>query len=331
MTFSYISLVLALFLHLPLLSSAAPIWHEHYRQLTRRGSYTLSKSYEGDTFFDNMKFFSDTDPTHGFVDYQTKEEAMNKGLAKVEDGVVILAVDSTTTLDVGTNRSSVRVSSTDTYNGGLFIYDIAKMPVGPTTWPAIWSTAEANWPDNGEIDVIEGTTESTGNQITMHTGAGCTLTTGQAITGTTVDSELTCESGGSNNNGCPTKDPDTSSFGAGFNSAGGGVFAELWDPSVGIKVWRWSQGSVPEDITSKSPDPSSWGNPVSFIPNGQACGIADHFKDHNIIIGTYLPVCGDWAGATYSGTGTCQEAVAVASNYVDAQWKINSIRVYQTS
>ncbi|KAF5387384.1 hypothetical protein D9757_005720 [Collybiopsis confluens] len=321
---SYIFMVIAL---LPLLTSAAPLWHEHYRQLTRRGSYTLNTSYEGDNFFDEFDFFSDPDPTQGLVTYQTRENAFSKGLASVQDSVAVLAVDSTSNLAVGANRDSVRVSSKAKFNSGLFIYDVASMPIGPTTWPALWSTAEDNWPNNGEIDIIEGVTESTTNRITMHTAPGCSLSTGQANTGTINEQELSCDASLNDNSGCPTEDNDTHSWGASFNSAGGGILAELWDPNVGIKIWRWQRDSVPADIMSKDPDPSTWGNPISFIPNGQSCNIADYFKEHMIIIN--ITLCGSWAGATYSGTGTCQEAVAVASNYVDAQWKINSIRVYQ--
>lgn len=34
---------------------------------------------------------------------------------------------------------SVRITSQDTYNGGLFIADFSKFAYGPTIWPAFWS------------------------------------------------------------------------------------------------------------------------------------------------------------------------------------------------
>ncbi|KAJ4475046.1 putative glycoside hydrolase family 16 protein [Lentinula aciculospora] len=326
MMFSFIYFSFALLLSLPLLSSAAPLRHRRSKMINRRTTYTPSDRYAGDTFFDNWDFFTGADPTEGYVAYQSRENATSTGLAKVENGVAIVSVDSTSTLPSGTNRASVRISTQKTYNGGLFIYDVASMPVGCGTWPAIWSTSTGTWPNDGEIDMIEGVHESTENQITMHTNAGCTLATGQAITGTV--SGTTCESSGSNNNGCPTMDTTPSGWGAAFNSAGGGVFAKLWD-DTGIKIWHFSRSNIPADITSKNPDPSTWGNPVSFMPSGDSCNVADHFKDHSLIIN--ITLCGQWAGATYSCGGTCQSAVMDPSNFVDAQWKINSIVVYQPS
>jgi hypothetical protein len=327
-------------LSLPLLSSAAPIQHRRSQasKFNRRTSYTLEDNYSGPSFFDSFNFFSSKDPTNGYVAYQTKEDAISKGLATVDsNGTIVIAVDSTTTLSSdelngGQYRASVRISTQKTYNGGLFIYDVVKMPVGMTTWPAIWSTAEDNWPDNGEIDMIEGVHESTQNQITMHTNATCTLPTGQLITGTVTNIDdngsSNCDST-SNDDGCPTMDPTENGWGTNFNANGGGVFAKLWDPEVGIKIWHFPRGSVPSDITSQNPDPSSWGNPVSFLPNGDNCDVASHFIDHSLIIN--ITLCGDWAGAVYSGSGTCLDATGDPSNYADAQWMLNSILVYQPS
>ncbi|KAJ3933138.1 MAG: putative glycoside hydrolase family 16 protein [Lentinula lateritia] len=324
--FTFIYFGFTLLLSLPLLSSAAPLRHRRSKMLNRRTTYTLSDTYEGDSFFDTWDFFTDTDPTQGSVAYQSRENATAMGLAKVENGVAIIAVDSTSTLPSGTNRASVRISTQKTYNGGLFIYDVPFMPVGCGTWPAIWSTSTGTWPDDGEIDMIEGVHESIDNQITMHTNAGCTLATGQAITGTV--SGTTCESSDSNNNGCATMDTTPSGWGTAFNAAGGGVFAKLWD-DTGVKIWHFSRGNIPADITSKNPDPSTWGNPVSFLPSGDSCNVAEHFKDHSLIIN--ITLCGQWAGATFSCGGTCQSAVMDPSNFVDAQWKVNSILVYQPS
>lgn len=107
----------------------------------------------------------------------------------------------------------------------------------------------------------------------------------------------------------------------------GGVLATLIDDS-GISIWRFERGSIPSDINSQTPDPSSWGVPMAFW-SASTCDISHHFKNMSIVINTTL--CGDWAGGAFSSTcsGSCSAAVAKASNFDYAQWKINYVAVYQ--
>ena len=42
------------------------------------------------------------------------------------------------------------------------------------TWPAVWEVG-ANWPDEGEVDIVEGVNGITPNQATLHTTAGTTV------------------------------------------------------------------------------------------------------------------------------------------------------------
>jgi len=281
--------------------------------------------YEGDSFLDGWNFFDKGDPTHGLVNYQNAGDAKSKGLAVVNNGQVILSVDDTTQLRPGDKRDSVRISTKKTYNGGLFVADFAAMPVGCSVWPAWWSVGP-NWPAGGEIDVLEGVHNQDTNQYTLHTGAGCSLdntvkTTGRAL-GTT------CASSGSDNSGCAFKDSDTRSYGRGFNNAGGGVYAHLWD-NTGIKIWHFARDEIPKDLTAGNPDPSSWPTPAAQFA-ASTCEVGKFFHDHVLTIDTTL--CGDWAGATYGSAGcpgTCGEAVADPKNFVDAKWKINYIAVYE--
>ena len=51
-------------------------------------------------------FFEKQDPTHGLVNYQSRNQALKKKLAYVEDGTTVLTVDSTSTVPVGGKRDS---------------------------------------------------------------------------------------------------------------------------------------------------------------------------------------------------------------------------------
>lgn len=66
------------------------------------------------------------------------------------------------------SHSSVRITSTKTYNAGLVVADFAAMPVGCSLWPAFWSYNLEKWPIAGEIDVIEGVNKQTTLVILPH-------------------------------------------------------------------------------------------------------------------------------------------------------------------
>ena len=62
---------------------------------------------------------------------------MDAGLAYVrDDGVTVMKVDDTTVLREGEHRKSVRIHTKKQYNGGLFLFDLIKMPMGCSFWPA---------------------------------------------------------------------------------------------------------------------------------------------------------------------------------------------------
>lgn len=107
----------------------------------------------------------------------------------------------------------------------------------------------------------------------------------------------------------------------------GGVLATMIDDS-GISIYRFERGSIPSDIDAQSPDPSSWGVPTAFW-SSSTCDISSHFKDMSIVFDT--TICGGWAGSAFSDTcsGSCSAAVANASNFDYAQWKVNYVAVYQ--
>lgn len=98
---------------------------------------------------------------------------------------------------------------------------------------AFWSNGP-DWPNGGEIDIIEGVGDYTNNQATIHTKAGCSIpSTNQnvlAITGNVIG--LTdCAAASTGNQGCGIRSSSSNSFGAGFNAIGGGIYASQF-PSV---------------------------------------------------------------------------------------------------
>ncbi|KAH8798338.1 concanavalin A-like lectin/glucanase domain-containing protein [Xylogone sp. PMI_703] len=292
-------------------------------------SYSLRHNYTASNFFSEWRFFTDADPTHGFVDYVDQSFAQASGLVNTDNHQIYMGVDNET-MDPSSGRKSVRVFSKTTFTHGLFIADVQHMPTGCGTWPAWWM-AGPNWPNNGEIDVIEGVNSGDTNSITLHTSAGCNITT----TGSQAGSELATPNCNSNNafGGCGISTNNTQNYGSGFNAIGGGVYAMQWTSSA-IKTWFFPRSSIPPDITVDHPNPSGWGAPIALFNGGVGCNIDSHFANLAIIFDTTF--CGDWAGSVWN-VGSCGSLASSCEAYVaanphafnDAYWSINSVKVYQ--
>ncbi|KAG2128597.1 glycoside hydrolase family 16 protein [Suillus clintonianus] len=293
-------------------------------------TYTIQDFYQGTDFFNDWDFFTGSDPTGGNVNYQNKSSAESKKLAYVNDSATVLAIDSTSKVAAGGYRDAVRITSQKSYNGGLFIMDASKMPVGCSTWPSFW-TVGPDWPYGGEIDIVEGINDQTKNQMTLHSGTdnACTIDTDDSdqYTGSVLNTK--CYSTETSDSGCSILDASTTSFAYGFNNADGGVFALLWDNSTGMSMWHFARADIPSDLTDKSPTPSTWGTPSGFW-SAKTCDITDNFYDQQMVIDT--TICGNWASGAYSKSGcpgNCTDMVANATNYVDAKWVINYVAVYE--
>lgn len=137
------------------------------------------------------------------------------------------------------------------------------------------------------------------------------------MTGTPSPDTLNCATSPGNDVGCVVADPSAQSFGQQFNGAGGGVFAHLRD-STGFKTWRFARDNIPEDITARNPDPSSWGPPVAFVSSSQ-CDLT-FFKNHDLEI--KIATCGDLDGETCPDT--CPEALADPANFA-SKWTSSSL------
>jgi len=297
--------------------------------------YVLEDDYTSANFFANFTFqTSDYCGCSGAANFTTFQQAQQLGLVSAEPGQpVILRVDANGVFGAS-GRPTVSVGSNKNYNGGLIIGDFAHMPSGCGAWPAFW-TSGPDWPMNGEIDIIEGVNLNTADITTLHTEPGCVITAlDKSLMNGTVDT-----------NNCSTIFPFNgcsvtgipNSYGTPFNLAGGGVYATQWNATVAgfIKIWFWSRAQIPSDITSNSPNPTTWGQPYFYKSFGSACP-SSYFGQHQIIVDTYL--CGEYAGDSYlwtacsklTGASTCNAWVQNnPQNFTETYWSINYIQVYQ--
>ncbi|KAJ5972993.1 Concanavalin A-like lectin/glucanase subgroup [Penicillium vulpinum] len=295
--------------------------------------YSLKDNYSGSSFFDNFEYFTGADPTHGFVQYIDRAASAWLNLTSATDTSAVLKVDTTYKGSEAANgRQSVRVTSNKTYSEGLFIFDVIHTPYGCGTWPALWLTDPNNWPEYGEIDIVEATNAGTfGTQSTLHTSKGCTMGVKRKESGSVANDNCYYEA--NEYSGCGVIGTE-STYGPEFNKNGGGVYAmELRD--AGIRVWQWVRSKIPADVTSGSPDPSTWGQAFADFPSTD-CDIGSHFKNQSIIIN--ISLCGDWAGAKKYYTtqsscpGTCKDFVRDnATSFDTAYWEFGSFKVYQAS
>lgn len=296
---------------------------------TAVSTYQLVDSYAKDTFFGNFTAFSDKDPTNGYVKYQTYGAATSKNLIKTvtnAQDASYITVDPNSKDNAG--RDSVRISSTKSYNKGLFIVDLLHMPKNTCgSWPAFWLLGP-NWPNGGEIDILEGANAQKGNQMTLHTSSGCSVQN----TGFKGKLEKSDCGPDEKNTGCAITSQDQRGFGDGFNKGNGGVYAAEWSDKE-INIWFHPRESIPADIQSNQPNPSSWGTPAAKFAG---CDIPAHFKDMKIIFNTAF--CGDWAGknwvsdgcAASTGVQTCEEYVGQHPEaFKESFWLVNYVKVFQ--
>ncbi|KAJ5047975.1 hypothetical protein NUH16_006473 [Penicillium rubens] len=292
-------------------------------------SYSQTKVYDSTNFFEGFNFTSDPDPSGGFVKYMDAETAKSAGMAKISNGAVYLGANY---VDKSPNgRPSTRVRSKDVFTTGLFVADIAHMPAGTGKggscgiWPAYW-TSGPNWPNSGEIDIIEGVNGQKSNAVTLHTAKGCNMDTANQTSADCEDSDAGCSQGTTSAN----------NYGAAFNANGGGVYVTEW-ASLSISVWFFPRGSAAANaVINAGPgdlDVAKFGAPLARF-EGNTCDIAERFKSNYIIFNTNF--CGGWASREFLKDETCASLADtcdawVANNpaaFKDAYWLVNSVKIY---
>jgi hypothetical protein len=130
------------------------------------------------------------------------------------------------------------------------------------------------------------------------------------------------------NAGCGITEWSRASYGPTFDAQGGGVFAMKWDEN-GIFVWSFYRAAVPQDIVQGTPNPSTWGVPSAWLDPTE-CDPLKYFVNHSMIFD--ITFCGDWAGNSYATSGcpgSCSDRLMDPSNFDNASWIINTLKVYR--
>ena len=124
----------------------------HGLQLPRRGSQTaraasthrspahLADNLAQTAYFASLGLSGDrTEPSGGYVNYVSYNEALGLGLAAYINDQVFLGADSLGVVGTGTGRNSIRLESKRAFDEGLLIADIARMPGNACgMWPALY-------------------------------------------------------------------------------------------------------------------------------------------------------------------------------------------------
>lgn len=296
------------------------------------GNYHLSEKWHADTFLKHVKFFHAKDPTNGYVNYLDQEAAEKNGLFKINsDGSLYMGVDHKTTLDPnGKGRDSVRIESKMYYDYGLYVADVAHMPGSICgAWPAFWSVGP-KWPENGEVDIIEGVNMGNSNEVVLHTGGSCKMEP-QDMSGSLTDVECGLDVSPV---GCKVTGANGTS-GTPFNQKGGGYYA-MERTKQFIKIWYFPRGSEPKSLVDGTPDVKAFGKPMAHMQGD--CDFGEHFTGQKLVFNTDF--CGDWAGGIFGQDGQCPmsdpDTFTSCKNYVaknpeefkEAYWKINSVQIF---
>ncbi|CAD0112943.1 unnamed protein product [Aureobasidium uvarum] len=295
--------------------------------------YVLQDDYNSAAFFDMFDFFTYSDPTHGFVQYIDQGTAWNTGLIGNANDQIYIGVDHTNVQPSG--RPSIRLTSKNAYNSGsLVILDLAHMPGNACgSWPAFWMVGP-NWPNGGEIDIIEGVNTQNHNAMTLHTADGCSIYDNGNFTGNLYSDDCYVNAADQTNNlGCQISTNQYNTYGDGFNNVGGGVYAMEWTDEA-ISIWFFQRGAIPANVLSANPSPDyTWGKPLSQFTG--CCDIPEFFSNNQIVFD--VTFCGDWAGSVWSSDPTCSALSGSCTDYVannpgafsNAYWSINSLKVFE--
>lgn len=216
------------------------------------------------------------------------------------------------------------------------------MPTGCGTWPAWWTVGWDPWPDNGEIDIIEGANLQAHAHSALHTKQGCVMPSGtENFNGywskTNYGVALDCWNLATpDNTGCSIESYEDA-YGAPLNSKGGGYYVMQLHHDKYIRVWFFTKQEAPSDLVQGTPTPDFWTKkPVAYFPLGNKCPGRKYFNEQRIVLNTTF--CGGYSGYNFTTAQGCPgNGIQDCEKYVrenpaafrEAYWDIGSMKVYK--
>jgi hypothetical protein len=266
------------------------------------GAYRVVEIQQGSHFTDSYAFYNGADSigSAGYNTYVSQQRALDLGLIRITDDQDVFIQSSPT---IQGPRESIRLEGKRRYNRGLFVIDLNHMPAGCGVWPAVWLTDEANWPDHGEIDIVEGVNTLKTAKTAQHTSESCSMyahvpddsRTGHWDSATGIPDTFTGSLDNFTrvradncwvmaphqwaNQGCVAVHDKQGTIGTPFNQQGGGVYVLEWDPVAGyIKSWVFSPHEAMPENLQKAMNTASDDNPA--VPEPTLWGVGRSFSKH---------------------------------------------------
>ncbi|KAI6367089.1 hypothetical protein MCOR25_005011 [Pyricularia grisea] len=315
---------------------------------TAAKAYQIEETYDTSNVNSKWNFFEskfdtgnvrDIDPTEGFVNYRSYNDAKALGVLSEESGSIMMKPNFPTGITAkGKGPDSVRLESKARYQQGLFIADFSRFPKPVCgSWPAFWMFGNS-WPEEGELDIYEGWNVQPVNGIALHTDhaakvGSCHIDAQDVnadVQTTNCDNFFTDIPKQWEGTACLVKERNGL-----WGNPTGGVYAIEWS-SRNVSVWSWAHEKTPADVLDGKPNPRTWGQPHFFVGDSK-CDIERVLSNQKIVLN--LDFCGVTAGnegiwgqecKAKTGAATCTEYVAGnPSAFSDVAFGLKNIKVYQ--
>ena len=330
---------------------------------------TLIRSWKGtDIIPTNEKgwsYFIGSDLTHGYVNYYQANPNLNDPSSNFYgSNPNQLKIQLSDVKNVSID--SVRLRSDSTWDYGLFVIDLEKIPYGQYIWPAFWLNglttggSKDTWPIAGEIDIIEGGWDEGGsktNTVSIHTepgysqpnlnlnnnGGNCNDCGGGPKCG-----YKTCGKGGRSNppsgetcpfNACSGQWPKGKGYGEDFYNNGGGIYATQVNCDGTLKLWfvpsnngkSTSYKSIQKILLSDQKLSSDILDNLNQddveVLNLNIKPDSSPYKNLQIVINT--TICGDAFTGENNRDKCDPQTFYSPALFENSQWIINTINVYQ--